>query len=835
VPAVEVDEERTTLDDAEARKAAAEWEDGTTVEESTLAQGKSFPHPQPVQAPSFPQPGAAPNPFRAEGNTTNTTSTAGQTLDELTVEEHARPLPPLQLVPAASQPPSAASNGTLIVVTGTDAGKHFALVAGKPISVGRAVDNDVVLTDISVSRKHFELIYEVDRWILRDRGSGNGTLINDRMEDGSCQLHHGDRIEIGNTAFRFDHAASTMPAADVGWGQRDDDEARTIAGKAPSRAQDAASAPIARPVNTLPGRAMSPRAGTRPPPPTRARTNSGPVAPGGVTPGLQPQPPGTAPAMLASPNAVTVGSAPAYQQPVMLASPGAPTMAPFAAPQAPTPLGPTPLMAMPMPPGHAHGHVPASGHTPNPLRVGVSQPLMHEYPSASPADMVAVGRYSSGHLPRPSVPSMPAPMMAMPPPRTKARWIAIGAVGVLVASIGVAAAALGGSAAKQAPPQITAPALPKKLALAKPAPAPAPAKDSAAPAPVAAATKPGPTVQPIIEPDPAPKPAPPPPAPAPAPAPTAAAAPAPAPAPAAPDPAALAAAKAAEELAAKEKAAKEQAEKDAKVERDRLAALDKQQQADAAALRKQKDADALAARQAEKDAKAERDRLAADKRRRDKEEREREKAALVAANRDRDRDEDRDTGRGGGDVDVARAKANTQYESGDFRGAAATLSAAAKGAPSGDADSLRSRAADYRAIQDGITAGKTEATTKAIETLTKLKRALSLDKRVGGVHASTIQDLIANVAPRAAISHMTKSNFEQAFLATEDAMRFGAGGNPNVKSVRKSLEGKAGELYSAGSKAMPSDEGKAQLKRVLKIVPKDNVWYDKAQKALAKG
>src|SRR5688500_4922539 len=63
VPIMEVDEERTTLDDAEARKAAAEWEDGTTVEESTLAQGKSFPHPQPAP----PQ-----NPFRAEGNTTNT-------------------------------------------------------------------------------------------------------------------------------------------------------------------------------------------------------------------------------------------------------------------------------------------------------------------------------------------------------------------------------------------------------------------------------------------------------------------------------------------------------------------------------------------------------------------------------------------------------------------------------------------------------------------------------------------------------------------------------------------------------------------------------------------
>ena len=77
---MDVDEERTTLDEGEPRhaKAAADWEDGTTVEESTLAQGKAYRD--------------ANNPFRPEvaGSTTNTTATEGQTLDELTVEEHAR-------------------------------------------------------------------------------------------------------------------------------------------------------------------------------------------------------------------------------------------------------------------------------------------------------------------------------------------------------------------------------------------------------------------------------------------------------------------------------------------------------------------------------------------------------------------------------------------------------------------------------------------------------------------------------------------------------------------------------------------------------------------------
>ena len=165
---------------------------------------------------------------------TTVAESAKKLLEEPTIDDQARMLPPLQLVP----PPNPRALARLAVSAGPDQGRSYELVGGqKPSLIGRAVENDVVLTDLSVSRRHLELTWAGDGWILRDCGSGNGTLINDRLEDGRCQLRHGDRIEIGNTVFRFDHPASADGEASVdvpmaGWGQRDDDdELATVNGR----------------------------------------------------------------------------------------------------------------------------------------------------------------------------------------------------------------------------------------------------------------------------------------------------------------------------------------------------------------------------------------------------------------------------------------------------------------------------------------------------------------------------------------------------------------------------------------------------------------------------
>ena len=77
----------------------------------------------------------------------------------------------------------------LVVIAGPDQGRVFDLRSGLEVRIGRAVDNDVVLTDIAVSRKHLALGWDGAAWVVHDNGSGNGTLINDRLEDGRCPRH----------------------------------------------------------------------------------------------------------------------------------------------------------------------------------------------------------------------------------------------------------------------------------------------------------------------------------------------------------------------------------------------------------------------------------------------------------------------------------------------------------------------------------------------------------------------------------------------------------------------------------------------------------------------
>ena len=85
----------------------------------------------------------------------------------------------------------------LRVEQGADAGKEYAIRPGDT-TIGRGVDNDIVLGDISVSRRHLRIVS--DGSILRsiDLGSGNGTSING-VRQAEMALQPGDRVRIGET------------------------------------------------------------------------------------------------------------------------------------------------------------------------------------------------------------------------------------------------------------------------------------------------------------------------------------------------------------------------------------------------------------------------------------------------------------------------------------------------------------------------------------------------------------------------------------------------------------------------------------------------------------
>jgi len=94
----------------------------------------------------------------------------------------------------------------LLVVVGPRTGVLVAL--GKTeLTVGRGWDNDLVLPDISVSRRHAMLRREGAEYLLLDRGSGNGTSVNGRAT-ARALLRDGDEISFGDSVVQFVGAGS---------------------------------------------------------------------------------------------------------------------------------------------------------------------------------------------------------------------------------------------------------------------------------------------------------------------------------------------------------------------------------------------------------------------------------------------------------------------------------------------------------------------------------------------------------------------------------------------------------------------------------------------------
>lgn len=83
----------------------------------------------------------------------------------------------------------------LVVRGGDDEGRYFTL-AGGVTRIGRHADSDVVLDDITVSRRHCELQHQSGGYLVRDMGSLNGTYVNQERVDES-EVRHGDEIQVG--------------------------------------------------------------------------------------------------------------------------------------------------------------------------------------------------------------------------------------------------------------------------------------------------------------------------------------------------------------------------------------------------------------------------------------------------------------------------------------------------------------------------------------------------------------------------------------------------------------------------------------------------------------
>jgi hypothetical protein len=94
-------------------------------------------------------------------------------------------------------------DGPALVVRsgGGRAGETFR-PAGPRTLIGRSPECDVFLDDVTVSRRHAELLDDGGRFTIRDLGSLNGTFVNRRRIE-AVELEDDDEVQIGKYRLTF--------------------------------------------------------------------------------------------------------------------------------------------------------------------------------------------------------------------------------------------------------------------------------------------------------------------------------------------------------------------------------------------------------------------------------------------------------------------------------------------------------------------------------------------------------------------------------------------------------------------------------------------------------
>lgn len=92
-------------------------------------------------------------------------------------------------------------NATLVMKRGPEAGSRF-VIDREVITAGRHPESDVFLDDITVSRRHAEIVRSPDGFEMIDVGSLNGTYVNRERID-RVKLKNGDEIQIGKFKLLF--------------------------------------------------------------------------------------------------------------------------------------------------------------------------------------------------------------------------------------------------------------------------------------------------------------------------------------------------------------------------------------------------------------------------------------------------------------------------------------------------------------------------------------------------------------------------------------------------------------------------------------------------------
>lgn len=113
----------------------------------------------------------------------------------------------LQDLRAAAREPGAELGRLLVLASPTGepaVGAAFSLDA--VTTLGRDVNNTIVVDDEFASGRHAVLTYRGRAWYLEDLGSTNGSFVNGILVEGVAPLGFGDELQLGNVRLRLERA-----------------------------------------------------------------------------------------------------------------------------------------------------------------------------------------------------------------------------------------------------------------------------------------------------------------------------------------------------------------------------------------------------------------------------------------------------------------------------------------------------------------------------------------------------------------------------------------------------------------------------------------------------
>jgi pSer/pThr/pTyr-binding forkhead associated (FHA) protein len=109
--------------------------------------------------------------------------------------------------------PASTRSGAFLVVN-----RQVIPLSQEITTLGRYLENDVVIHEDFLSRFHAEIILEGGKYVLYDKNSTGGTFVNGKKID-HCILNSGDLISLVNIQIMFVDNNSTLMGKSTGMTQ----------------------------------------------------------------------------------------------------------------------------------------------------------------------------------------------------------------------------------------------------------------------------------------------------------------------------------------------------------------------------------------------------------------------------------------------------------------------------------------------------------------------------------------------------------------------------------------------------------------------------------------